>query len=236
MKVRFSEFQFAYSVTREIENRIMFSSLNLGMPHIPNQRNEATGGYDVCFQGDRMVSIFLQYKLPVKLTKSNAKEWDEFQRDYYRIAIYPDSESQQHNNLWKLAQANRRNQVYYCAPAFTSEAELEYFHSTNTVAKNSGFINCYNLSSINGSDKHNICYTINPKRAVMHSERKEIEIISGWGWALDNKMKYDSLGEFIDSISDFCGVQVSKEDSFFSLQTIADYFNRQGVHMLLVKA
>lgn len=236
MEAKFSEFQFAYSVTREIENRIVFSSLNLGMPHIPNQRDEASGGYDVNFQGDRMVSIFLQYKLPVKLTRSNATEWNEFKQDYFRITIYPDSESHQHNNLYKLAHEDRRNQVYYCAPAFISEAELECFHSTNMVAQNSGFINCYNLFPINGSDKHNICYTIDPRNAVMHSERKEIEIKSGWGWASDNKMKYDSLGEFVDHISKLCDIQIPNEDRLFGLKTISDHFSRQGVHMLLLKA
>lgn len=236
MEVQFSEFQFAYSVTREIENRIMFSSLNLGMPHIPNQRDEALGGYDVRFQGDRMVSIFLQYKLPVKLTRSNANEWDEFHRDYYRIMIYPDNESHQHNNLRELARADRRNQVYYCAPAFTSEAELEHFHNTYMVAQNSGFINCYNLLPINGSDKHNICYTISPYKAVMHSEREEIEIKSGWEWALDNKMKYNSLDEFLGYISEFCGIRIPSEDRLFGLKTISDYFNGKGIHMLLVRA
>lgn len=47
METKFSEFQFAYSVTREIEDKIFFSSLDLGMPHILNQRQEAVGGYDV---------------------------------------------------------------------------------------------------------------------------------------------------------------------------------------------
>jgi hypothetical protein len=60
----FSEFQFAYSVTRELEHRIFPAST--WVPHFPTQNQEGERGYDLNFS-DGVSSLFLQYKRSKKL-------------------------------------------------------------------------------------------------------------------------------------------------------------------------
>lgn len=238
METKFSEFQFAYSITREIEDQLVFSGLGLGMPAIPNQRVEALFGYDVKFKGP-IISLFLQYKLPVKLTRRNAKEWPEFNREYFRISIYPDNESHQHNILCDIARQDRRNQVFYCAPAFTEELELYDYHNAHQVAQNSVFINCYELPQINGSDEHNICYAIDPEDAIMHSEPFGIDAKNGWKWISDESERYGSVEEFISISSEKYRIPVNKvieEDSIGAkLRILSDFFISKGIHMMLLQ-
>lgn len=235
METKFSEVQFAYSVTREIEDKILFSSLDLGRPHIPNQRQEAVGGYDVAFHGTSLISIFLQYKLPIKLTRSNATEWAEFNQDYFRIKIYPDSDSHQHNILCDIARRDRRNQVFYCAPAFTEDAELSEHHSRREVANHSVFINCYDLPFINGSENHNICYTMNPvTRTTMHSKSYFIKANHGWKWTDSCNEKYSNLHEFVSNVSEEYHINVTGESEESDLKTISNHFVEKGLHMLLL--
>lgn len=234
MEANFSEFQFAYFITKEIEDRVYFSNLPLQAPYIPNQVEESAGGYDVSFTG--FVSIFLQYKLPIMLTRKNAKEWSDFQREYFRIKIYPDADSHQHNSLVELANRERRNQVFYCAPAFIKDSDLYQFHMTQTVAVNSVFINCYGLQRIVGNDKHNICYTVDPDRSIMYSVPTETKINRGWEGLEDKSQKYEDIKEFVHSISRLHKINIAEDNIKDDLKEISNYFISNGVHMILLKA
>lgn len=81
MKPSFSEFQFAYFVTREMDDWHIW----LYGPYIPNQVDEGGGGFDVALLND-FVAIFLQYKLSDKLTVSRAREWGGF---WTRVFSFP---------------------------------------------------------------------------------------------------------------------------------------------------
>lgn len=73
MKPSFSELQFAYGITREIEDGLVWGQV--GIPTFPNLNQEANLGFDVAFNTNvPAIPIFLQYKVPVKLTRKNATE------------------------------------------------------------------------------------------------------------------------------------------------------------------
>lgn len=59
MKVGFSELQFAYGCTSEIEDGCLFAGI--GVPYFPSLVDEAKKGYDVKIP-TLLVSNFLQYK------------------------------------------------------------------------------------------------------------------------------------------------------------------------------
>lgn len=238
MECKFSEFQFAHLITREIEDKIIFSNLGLGMPRIPNQVEEANGGYDVSFH-DPIVSVYLQYKLSEKLTQRPAKEWDEFgKKEYFRIKIYPDNLSKQHNTLVELAGKSRKNQVFYCAPAFTEMSEMQDYYDKREVANHSAFIRCYGLTKISGDDQHNICFTIDPKKTIMHSEPIEAKMDVGWESVIDISYdrQYDNIREFMNEISEQNNIQLGRNEVSDDLLNISEFFASKGMHMMLLKA
>lgn len=237
MECKFSEFQFSHVITREIEDKIIFSNLGLGMPRIPNQVEEANGGYDVSIHGS-IVSVFLQYKLSEKLTRKSAKEWDKFgSREYFRFKIYPDNKSKQHNTLVELAQKSKKNQVFYCAPAFTEMSEIEDYYNNREVALHSAFIHCYGLSKITGDDKHNICFRINPKVSRMHSEPIEATIDIGWKSVIElpSDRRYNNIYDFMSEISEQYNIQLGKKKTADDLLNISKFFTSKGILMMLLK-
>lgn len=236
MKASFSEFQFAYSVTREIEDKILFGRWKLGMPRIINQVEEAKCGYDAAFKG-RVVSLFLQYKVPEKLTKKSAKQWRDMKAPYYRFDIYPADLSPQHNLLCDLARRDIKNRVFYCAPAFVLYDELCKYHKSRMVAGNSVFINCRNLDIITGSDKHNICYTLSPKKCKMYSEPVQAMIQSGWQEILKTTAdySYENVEDFVNTMTEAGYADKKAETIPEKLSKIAEEFSEKGVHILLLK-
>jgi len=124
MKPSFSEFQFAYSVTRELDDN---PARLFGLPYIPNQREEALHGYDVAFPNG-FIPLFLQFKLAERLIQPNANQWNDFNRSYFRFNIYPDNRSHQHNSLRQLALSDSNFLVCYCAPLFIEFQDLMQYH------------------------------------------------------------------------------------------------------------
>lgn len=235
METKFSEFQFAYSISREIEDKIMFSSYNLGVPTFPNQVEEGRLGYDVRFEGFK--AVFLQYKIPIKLTRSTAKEWPDFNREYFRIELYSNDESPQHNLLHALAQ-NNKNKVYYCAPAFTEVAEFIDLHNKRKVSDNSAFINVHSLSRILGAERHRIVYQIKPLISFMHSELKRAEIKMGWENIISelSNTPYKNIEEFAESFREYAQTLTQSYDNPLEfLIKISHALALEGIQLLLLK-
>ena len=130
MKPLISEFSFGYALTEELV-RGRHGSL-VGAPIFPTQYQEGQeGGYDIHlpFIG---VPIFLQFKLSEYLKRSYAKEWSLFRSPYYRMHLRPLRWSSQHNLLLEIE--GRGNEVFYVAPEFHTQEELNNFLSF--------FLNC----------------------------------------------------------------------------------------------
>lgn len=239
MDAQFSEIQLAYSITREIEDRVVFSNLKMGIPVMSNRREEAEGDYDTTYQG-KLAAVFLQYKLPEYMIRSNAKEWEEMgKKEYYRVQIYPNDQSPQHNYLCSLAQKDARNKVYYCAPAFVKYSDYELLHRIFNVAEHSVFVDCNHLPKISGNERHNICYQISPKRMVMHSETRTLEIMQGWHSVLyDEEAYYENIGEFISNMwqrEEQFGSPFWAESEKEILRSIGLGLAERGIHLLLVR-
>lgn len=241
MRAEFSEFQFAHSVTREIEDRLVFTNLNPGLPYIPNQRQEAAGGYDVAFEGP-VYAVFLQYKLPEKLKRNTAKEWKEMGRPYFRIDIYPAERSAQHNGLCNLARKNEKNKVYYCAPAFIEADKFSGYCQMRCVAHNSVFIDCRSLPYITGKETHNICYCVNPPYMVMHSEPYHGKMELGWNAVLKQQFNEDTVScqtiyEFIRNMeSEEWFWREAEGNAGTALQKIGAALAAEGIQLLLLRA
>ncbi len=253
MKAEFGELQFAYAITREIEDRIIFSGLNLGIPSLPNLRKEGECGFDVAFEGP-VVTLFLQYKLPEKLTRNYAREWaDMGEKPYYRISIYPADRSAQHNLLAELARKSRRNQVYYCAPAFTDYQDMTDFQKCHMVSAHSVFVNCYGLPYIEGKEEHCICYQRDSDSALMYSQPENVRLEQGWKTVLEQSRQYtyDNMDEFLWQVLDMEDIprtrkersakgeqeeeQVSLGRRLDTLTRVGNYFAREGIQLLLLK-
>ena len=94
----FSEFQFAYGLTRELEESL--GSNVVTPPVFPTQNQEEELGSDVIMgikRGDYLLTpLFIQYKRSNRMIRSNANEWSDFNQEYFRFDIH---NANQHNTL-----------------------------------------------------------------------------------------------------------------------------------------
>lgn len=171
----FSEFQFAYSVTRELECRRFGISL-FGLPWFPTQNVEANVGYDVRFPNGGISPLCLQYKRSKRLDDARARkeEWDVYQGTYYRFGIRTanktgsKSRDQQHEILVDLA--NDCPHTYYVAPEFIDLSQYARLAQIDQVTNSAVFIQCQGAPKPQDDDKHVICHRPTDSVARMFSE------------------------------------------------------------------
>jgi hypothetical protein len=178
----FSEFQFTYGLTKEIEN--FWPKRVVGLPYFPTQNREAEIGSDVVIgigNGNVLLEpLFLQYKRSERLLRSNATEWDEFRSPYYRFDIHSQN---QHNTLVRLGSS--LGTAVYVAPGFHTSTEYKNYHESKTLAANSICFDCEDMSNVNNDD-HRIVYTLSPLRAAFRSESENIAATEGIRTLLTN--------------------------------------------------
>lgn len=214
MRANFSEFQFAYSVTKAIDECNIWTS----GPFFPTQRQEADFGFDVAFP-DSFFPLFLQFKRTQLLTNDKAKEWPYWRRNYYRFKIYPDEHSSQHNSLVDLAHFTPRFTVGYCAPLFVSLDKMMGYHREHTILENSVFIDCAHLSYITDNKTHCFCFVDEPDlTGEMFSEPKNIKICRTSEIKYKNHFVYSNYSEFINDMYIF----LQKEEEFRNYMQIND--------------
>lgn len=209
MKCKFSEAQFQFNILHEIVNKLS-SDKGWNMPIIPSLAKENDLGYD-CKLDSSFKVLFFQFKIPEKLTRKNAKYWSYFSGPYYKFKIWPDLLTPQHNKLIELANSDKRYNVFYCSPSFIDVDELQLFYHKKEIAKNSIFVPCKNLSKINGKDKHDICYTINPRKIVMHSDIYEVNGMDYNEFIMEiSECQYSNSEEVIDNLSQILKIDINK--------------------------
>lgn len=201
MKCQFSESQYCLGLGRELLE-VLSPSVGWGPPYLPTQRDEANSGFDFSLQGP-IKTLFIQFKVPEKLTRSNAKYWNHFNGPYYRTKIMKETDSNQHNLLVRLAEDDVRNNVIYSSPIFHKQSEFTNYYSSNTIMENSVAIDCRGLSEISGDTQHYFAYNVNPDRCYMFSKPKEIEgqIIKKYILKAQESEPYDDVNDFIESIT-----------------------------------
>jgi hypothetical protein len=166
----FSEFQFAYSVTRELEHRIFPAST--WVPHFPTQNQEGERGYDLNFS-DGVSSLFLQYKRSKKLQDKRAKteHWNIYHSEFFRFKVRTANkpgDMEQHELLCRLADGDAP--VYYVAPEFIRWIDYQRYARNEVVIDNSVFIDCETAPRPTDTDQHYICHRPTDSTALFFSE------------------------------------------------------------------
>lgn len=175
MDCQFSETQFAFCALNELVAKLN-PARGWSMPIMPTQRAEALSGYDCQLKG-RVRTLFLQFKVPRKLLRTNSKYWFFHNQPYFQFKIWPFPPCEQHNILVNLANKDPRNQVFYCSPAFIEQWMFSALYAKKQVLQNSIFISCKSLPYTEEKEHHSISYTLFPRRCVMHSEPVEAECL-----------------------------------------------------------
>lgn len=214
MDCQFSETQFAFGLTYELL-QILNPSSGWSAPCFPTQIDEAKLGYDCKLKGP-VRTLYLQFKVSEKKVRSNASFWKVHGcQPYYEFKVRPDNVSQQHNLLVKLAKADPRNMVYYCAPCFYENDKYSEFFKHKKIASNTIFFDCKNIKCISGNDKHFITYKEDKRVAYFHSDPTQIEGLYLSEDKLLKELKEDasrafaSINEVIEHISSSLNINIS---------------------------
>lgn len=211
----------------------------MGNTFFPTQRQEKSLGYDVKIEST-VKTIFFQFKVPEKKTTSNGKYWPSFEGPYYEFKIWPKDITPQHNKLVELANLDPHNNVFYCSPCFHTFKEFKENYCQRTIAKNSIYVPCKNLPQIYENDKHNICYTLKPKRKFeMHSDVFDVDAfdIDEFIVDIENTPTYKNLHECLINISEKFSIDVRNihNDYIKLYYRIAEYlFMNENLFMILL--
>lgn len=218
MRCQFSEIQFMFALMHELCGKLKPSGGWLA-PCFPTQIEENDLGYDCCLSGS-VRTLFFQFKVPEKKTRSNALYWNDFYTSYYQFKLWPHDLSPQHNNLVTLANADPRHNVFYCSPAFIERSEYSAFYQRQEIAKNSIYIPCRNLPQIQGMDQHHICYTLHPRQFVMHSDPVEVIALDFDDFLV--KMQQSERFSSLESLIHHLTILLSEVDPLFENSVYAE--------------
>lgn len=114
------------------------------------------------------LNLFVQYKRPEFITRSNGKEWDAWQQKYFRYHITP----HQHAALSRLNnKANGRASIVYSSPAFHK------FNDLFEYAKNGKIIDHSNIVLVDSihTNHNSYTYILGGNIGKAHSELENIE-------------------------------------------------------------
>lgn len=131
-----SEFSYGYAITDELIHGL--HTPITAAPVFPSLHEEGQtgGGYDVMLPRPA-IPLFLQFKLSNCLTTRNASESKAglLSTPYYRMHLRARKHSRQHELLLDLE--SHGNDVYYTAPAFHKDDELNDAYLTQNVCARS---------------------------------------------------------------------------------------------------
>lgn len=99
-------------------------------------------------------------------------------------------------------------------------------------------VSCKDLDKINGDDKHDISYTINPRRTIMHSNNPQILKSLGYeefSKDVKDSKPYSDLKECVLELSKTFEIEISYNQSTQEqLQMIAnELLVKRDIHLLL---
>ena len=208
VKPDFSEFQFAYGVTRELESAL--TSSIIAPPIFPTQRKEEHIASDVVIPGMKIAPLFIQYKRSDRMVRSNAGEWADFNQEYYRFDIHT---ANQHNTLVDIGQS--LGTACYIAPGFHTRQEYIQYHKTGSLTVNSVCVHTRGLSKISHDD-HKVAYTVSPLQGFFYSEPKQVSLTENI---------YSVIDRIRDVGEDFRTPQALRESFREARNTVTDRMN-----------
>lgn len=178
MKSSISEFSFGFAITDELVRQQR--GYLTAAPSFPNLREEggADGGYDLRL--DRVgVPLFLQFKLLHRMVRRTCNETvlGDFTPPFFRLKLMPLKMSPQHDML--LALDDGTNEVYYAAPLFVSQNDLNRHYLANNVLTNSILIRPTTIGPLPDRNEHHLSFDIAASTVKLYSkEGKNIEGIA----------------------------------------------------------
>jgi hypothetical protein len=178
MKLGYSEFSFGYAFT---ENLIRSSlAAPTGAPIFPNLVQEAKLGYDVNINLPGL-PLFLQYKLPVLMTRNTAAEISKYNipgltTPFFRMPLMRRDLSQQHQRLIAL-EVKFPGTVLYASPALHNLDEFNRAYDKAGVHQRSVFFSPTSIGSLTDDKDHSVAYQLGSPVAHFCSEPREIKAI-----------------------------------------------------------
>jgi hypothetical protein len=155
-KPQFSERVFEFAFNAEYAQR--HHAVLAACPYLPTQQDEKSLGFDVEFKikkrGGAVTSIFLEHKIARRVDKrsaSNAHFWDAVGGPYFAFPFDID----QYNLIRKLA-TRRVRDIYYCAPLFTTRADIDNNFLNNRISSRSVWIDVALAGSVADQSTHSI--------------------------------------------------------------------------------
>lgn len=152
MRPEFSEFSYGFALTQEVCD--LFPE-RLYAPAFPSLLAEGQpgGGYDVFIPE---AAIFLQFKVSDRLTTRAAKESSLLGVPYYRAHLHRRNHSAQHELMLKLENSGKL--VFYIAPSFATNFELNQNYSARTVALASTFFSPSEIGPLEDDAQHYVVF------------------------------------------------------------------------------
>ena len=175
MRIGYSEFSFGYAFT---ENLIRWSSrAPTSAPHFPNLVDEGSRGYDVRIDRGGC-PLFLQYKVPEKLTTGNAVEIRKFGlpgicTPFFRMSLMQRDSSAQHRLLVDL-ESLWPGAVFYTAPCMWDEGAFNEAYVSVEVHRRSVLFSPQEIGYLPDSDQHSVAYRPGLNYAWFRSTAREI--------------------------------------------------------------
>ncbi|KQW46704.1 MULTISPECIES: hypothetical protein [unclassified Roseateles] len=162
-------FEFAFNAEYCAAHKAVLAAC----PYLPSQQQEKRLGYDVEIQtlvaGGAVSSLFLQHKVARHVdsrTGSNAKFYDAVGGPYFKFEL----DIEQYNLIHKAVQGGKQN-FFYCAPAFTTRAEVDQHFATGSVVDNSVWIDVLNAGAITDARSHSIVYNLDASQVHRFSDQ-----------------------------------------------------------------
>jgi len=188
MNPQISEFSYGYAVTDEL---IHWHGTNLtAAPVFPSlyQEGQVGGGYDAMLQRPGL-PLFLQFKLADCMIFRSAREVKAhiFQVPYYRMHLRPTKHSSQHEMLLSLE--NQGNEVYYSAPAFHTNNDLNNAYFSHQILNRSLWLRPSQIGPLPNDRPHYVAFQI-PGIPHFRSEPR----------ALDTKGDFEGFTSRIEDI------------------------------------
>lgn len=180
MKAEFSEFTYGFSLVSELASALGCAAV----PIFPSLIKEGRtgGGFDVKM-GMGAVPLFLQFKLSEHLMTNNAKEAKHpsglISAPYRRFQISSSATSKQHALLVGLS--SNHSHVYYCAPDFYKNDDLNYLWGQGYVSSGSVFVHPFDVGNILDDKRHAVCFngaTLANNTCYLFSDPKPVKPMS----------------------------------------------------------
>jgi hypothetical protein len=154
MKSEFNEFTYAYAVTEDIVHYLR-PSLSAA-PFIPtlNEEGRVGGGYDLRLNLPGY-ALFFQYKIADYIGR-RGKLWQDFGHNYYRFKIWKTAKSDQHALMRQLE--DNGEFVWYVAPIFARNRELNEHYQARFVSKKSIFVPPSAIGDLPDNREHHWAY------------------------------------------------------------------------------